>query len=207
MSKTTKYLIGACTILALLFVLTSYKTCQLYDKNSILKGKDKVLSSQLEEETKKRKVRERDIKMLIGKLEEERRAKTSIIEAAKEITGAMRNELRTVGELRANAENDKALITEMVLEIGKRDELIDKLVFTIKTQEERYFTLTQQYNVVIKELGLSNMAIESRDEIIVVKDHRIKGLEKSLKGVRFSSGIKTPIILGLAAAVIYGLVK
>jgi len=207
MSKTTKYLIGVCTILTLFLVLTSYRTCQLYDKNSILKGNEEILVAQLNGAVKSLyKFRDEHVALLTQlKIQEE--MATEAIDAATEATGTMVEGLRTVEHLKANAENDQALIAEMVLEIGKRDELIDKLVFTIKTQEERYFTLTEQYRITKQELKLSAFTIEKYQDTIEIKDLRIKGLERSLRGVRLSSGIKTPIILGLAAAVIYGLVK
>lgn len=207
LNKTIKCLVSGVVLLAGLLVFTSYRACRIYDENSILKGKDEILTIQLKDETAKRKIRERDIKMLLAKLDEERAERTVIINTAVNATKVMQSGLRTVGELEANAENDKALIFELKTEIGKRDELITKLVFTIKTQEERYFGLTKQYNVVLKELGLADLFIKDQKDIILLKDTRIKGLEKSLKGIRFSSDVKTGVAVALAVAVIYGLVK
>jgi len=195
------------SVFAVLLFISTYRACNLYDKNSILKGKDEIITAQLNEAIESLNKFESDNLFLLAELKHHEEASTAAIEAANVATNAMQHGLRTVGELKANAENDKALIADMEIEINKRDELIGKLVFTIKQQEQRYFTLTQQYKIIERELDLTKLVVEEQLKVIEIKDLRIKGLEKSLGGLKFSGTIKGGLVLGLAAVVVYGLVR
>ncbi len=206
MSKTIKYSLAGLAVLVALLVFIGNRSCKLYDKNSILKGNEEVLIAQLDTAVNSLFTYQRENVALLTQLKIQEEMLTTVITKANNAAELMVSGFRTTEHLKANAENDKALIVEMELEIGKRDELIEKLFFTVKKQEERYFTLTETYRITKRELDLSEIAIEQFRETIAIKDLRIKGLEKSLKGIRFSSGIKTPVIVGLAAVVIYGLV-
>ncbi len=206
MSKTIKYLLAGLAALVALLVFIGNRSCKLYDENSILKGNEEVLVAQLDTAVNSLFTYQRENVALLTQLKIQGKMLTTVITKANNAAELMVSGFRTAEHLKANAENDKALIVEMEMEIGKRDELIEKLFNTVKKQEERYFTLTETYRITKRELDLSEIAIEQFRETIAIKDLRIKGLEKSLKGIRFSSGIKTPVIVGLAAVVIYGLV-
>lgn len=203
---TFKYL--ACgAVLVSLLVFATYRSCSLYDQNSVLKGRDIEMTAQLERAVVVLQKYKSNNVALFAQLEVQKKLATEAIEAANSAAETMVGEFRTIEYLKANTENDKALIVEMEIEINKRDELISKLTFTIAKQEKRYFTLNQQYNIIVKQLNLSDLVLQEYKKTVKLKDFRIKGLENSLKGIKFTSQIKTGVVVGLAAIVVYGLVK
>lgn len=207
MFKTIKYVIVVLIVLFGLLLAIGYKACDLYDENSVLKGRDIEMTRQLEDKHAALKKLSTDNEKLIASLEQNR---LKAEKAANEYTSAaneIKETFRTVGELKANAENDKALIVEMEIEINKRDEAINKLVLAIaeKGKEMRY--MRNQYTALAIELRKTKLILEESAKLNILRAERIKALEKSLAKTRMGSSLRTGAIIGLAAVAVYGLVK
>ena len=206
MVKLKKLWIPLVIALTLALLLVGNRACNLYDENSVLKGRDEAMTAQLEIAVESLHQFRKENTALVTQLEIQRNLLTGVIEEAGEAAETMVAGLRTVEYLKANAENDKALIVEMEIELDKRDVLIEKLFFTIQRQETRYFTLNKRYTIAKREIDLADIAIQGFRESINIKDLRIKGLEKSLKGMRFAGQLKNGAIVAITLWVVYGLV-
>lgn len=207
MSKTIKYLISGIVLLVGFLIFTSYKACDLYDKNSILKGRDIELTKAFSETYGQLKVLQSDNTVLISALEESR---IEAKEAAKKYETAstkIQDTFRTVGEMKANADNDKALIIEMEIEINKRDEAISKLGLAMAEKNKEISSMQRQYTALAIELRKTKSVLDESVKLNILRAERIKELEKSFAKSRFSGQLKTGVVIGLTALVVYGLVK
>lgn len=205
MKKVISYAIPLVLVVGLIF--TSYKACDLYDENSVLKGRDIELTKKFEENLSELQQLTSDNAILLAELEDGRRAAEEAARKYESAANEIRDTFRTVGELRANAENDKALIVELEIELNKRDETIGILVGAIEKFKEERSLMRKQYTALSVELNKTKQLLEESIELNILRADRIKQLEKSLAGSRMGSQLKTGAVIGLAAVVVYGLVS
>jgi len=200
------WIICAIVLIGLL-IFSGMRACDLYDKNSILKGQAIELVKQLDNQKKllvnsKKANAELQVEMdaVIVSSEE-------AISATAETINTLNGRIRQLRETRTQLTDPEPIILNLENQIKIKDEIISNLNFTIAKKDEQIFSLTKKYiserNLRIDVEGVLGKA----SELIQVSDLRIKELERKLRSTRFMSNVKTGAVIGLAVAVIYGLVR
>jgi len=202
------WLVIACAIIFVGFLIfSSQRACDLYDKNSILKGQSielvKLLDSQkkLLAESKKNNIKLQDeMDDIIASSEE-------AISEATETNNALNRNISKLREARTKLTDSKSIILNLEEQVEIQSEIIINLEFTIAEKDKQIFSLKEKY-VSEKRLRIETEGVLlTCSKVIQVNDLRIKGLEKKLKSTRFMGNIKTGATIGLIAFIVYGLVK
>jgi len=200
------WLIGAIVLMGLL-IFSGIRACNLYDKNSVLKGQAIELVKQLNNQIRlldNAKVRNADLQTemdaIIASSEE-------AISAVAETNNALNRQISQLRETRDQLIEPQSIILNLEEQIETQGKIISNLEFTIVEKDKQIFSLTKKY-ISERDLRIdTEKALEQATKVIQVSDLRIKGLETKLRGVRLGSKIKTGAIVGITAVVIYGLVK
>lgn len=203
-----KFLSYAIPILLALFLIVSvYKSCNLYDEINVLKGRDIEQQRTIDEKTEELDILHENNEKLIARLDIARKEASDAASEYKAAADELKDGFKTVGELKANAENDKALITSLEIEISKRDEAISKLTLAYAQKTKEISIMTKQYSALAVELRKTRSLLNESTKLNILRADRIKALEKAVARKSISGTLKTGAIIGLSAAVIYGLVK
>jgi len=213
MAKTYKYLIIAGVVLIVL--LWGYKSCNLYDQNSVLKGKYDVLlklskdaKANYEEQIKLRdeKITELD-KGIESAKESISKKEHSIAESDSQLT-KLSNELEKnkhkseelIGTWKERVKILNATVSELEKKFSVAQNIIadkDKIIFSLKEKYDTQLKLT----VNLQEL------VNKEHALRLTGDKRIKLLEQKVRLNLFTGKLKSGIIVAAGAFLVYSMVK
>lgn len=212
MSKTTKYLLAGLAVLVALLIFTSNRSCSMSERSAILQGKVDELSqqnTQLLADLDQKKIdydaaKKRHDKELDRIREDARKAdvdhSSDIYKKAEELEKAEEsivdiNEL--VVNLRAQKAADKIIIKDLEFKVGEKQRAFDDLDTEWKEKEIDWNDL---------KAAQDKMIISLQEEVGYWKNLTVS-LKKDIGGLQLGSKVKTGVAIGLAAAVVWGLVK
>ena len=194
-------------VLVGLLIFSGMRACNLYDKNSVLKGQAIELTKQLDTQKKlldNAKVRNTDLQVemdaVIVSSEE-------AISATAETNNALNRHISQLRETRTQLTGLESIILNQDEQIETQGKIISNFKFAMGKEDDRFFSMTKKYLSERKLRIDVEETLDTADAYIYVIDLRIKGLEKRLRGIRFGSKIKTGIVIGMIGVVVYGLVK
>jgi len=205
-------LVAGLVLLALIIV--GYRSCNPYDKKSILKGKYDALSQEYETQKNNSKAQISSLRNIIAQKDEKIRNITAhIVEKEGEIStlhaqtdelestySELKEELVSVDTLQLKVDNLEAQVNLWKQKFSLAESVIadkDAIIFSLnekyESQVEISFNWETMYNNEVKLHSLCKQRLSMAD--------------KKLKGLRFTGTIKNGLVLGLAGVVIYSLVR
>jgi len=206
MKTSLIFIIGIVVLIGLL-IFSGIRACNLYDKNSILKGRAIELTKQLDTQKELLGNSKKANDELQAEMDEAIVSSEEAISTTAETNKSLNRHISQLLATRVQLIEHESIILNLEEQIGTQSKIISNLEFTIVKKDEQIFSLTKKY-ISERDLRISvETAFGLANEVIRVSDLRIKGLETKLRGVRFTGKIKTGVVIGLAAAVVYGLVK
>ena len=198
-------LVAGLVLLALIIV--GFRSCDLYDKYSVLKGKYDALS----EEYKAQRVKAlADIEALrnnIAQKDEEIRNITSqIVEKEGEIS-SLHTQTGKLEEAYVALTDNEAKIDNLTQQVDAWKEKFSLAESVIADKDAIIFSLNEKYESQVK-ISLNWETLYNNEvKLHALCSQRLKLADKKLRGLRFTGTIKNGLILGLAGVVIYGLVR
>lgn len=212
MTRTFKSLIvGA--VLALLLI-AGYKACSLYDRNSVLKGEYDALRTEFTQQNDNSKVQILGLRNIIAHKDERMRNITSHIEEKEGEISTLHAETDKLESAYATLEEDVATVDNLQLKVDNLTEQVNswKLKFTlaegiIQDQGSVIFNINAKYEAQVK-ISLEWEAMYDNEVVLHnLSEVRRLSSDKKIMSLKFGSTIKNGIVVGLAAAVVYGLVR
>ena len=188
-------------------IFSAQRACSTHDENSVLKGQAIELTKQLDAQ-----------KVLLGN---SRKANTELqtemdtaiasleeaITATAETINTLNGRIRQLRETRVELTDPEPIILNLEEQIETQGEIISNLQFTIAKKDDQIFSLTKKH-ISERDLRIEvEKAFDMVYNVNVIRMLQIEELEKKLRGTRFMSKVKTGAVIGLAVAVVYGLVK
>ena len=207
--KYWKLIIGGFVILFL--VVSTYKACRLYDEKSIWKGRTEQWETQY-------KALEKTSTTEIGRLTNVIKEQTVEIQnilnqpiPELEENKTLKQELKKLQVINNTLIDSPAIIKNLKKQNEIKDNLIGNLEFTITQKDTQLIQLNLSWEKKYEaQLNISNNYKALWEETLKgneLEKNLVKSLEKDLKQIRFMSNVKSGVVIGLAAVVIYGLVK
>jgi len=212
MSKLLKYILPAILVIVLLVV--GYRSYSLYDRYSVLKGRYDALAeeyTQQKDESLQQIVGLRNI--ITQKDERIRNINTGIVEKEGEIS--------TLHAQTAELESTYAKLKEELVSVDTLQLRVDNLETQVSIWKQKFtlsegiiqdkdgviFSLNAKYEAQVK-ISLEWKQMYDNEVVLHnLSEVRARIADKKLGGLRFTGTIKTGLVLGLAAVVIYGLVQ
>ena len=198
-------LVAGLVLLALIIV--GFRSCDLYDKYSVLKGKYDALS----EEYKAQRVKAlADIEALrnnIAQKDEEIRNITSqIVEKEGEIS-SLHTQTGKLEEAYVALTDNEAKIDNLTQQVDAWKEKFSLAESVIADKDAIIFSLNEKYESQVKISLNWETLYNNEGKLHALCSQRLKLADKKLRGLRFTGTIKNGLILGLAGVVIYSLVR
>lgn len=136
----------------------------------------------------------------IKRLDEKIEWLNGIVEVKNEDLAEIEDEL---GELK----QEFASLEECQTQYNKLVEGFELCKSISKDKDEIIFSLTAQYQAQSCIINEYKLMYESVQDVLAVRDKQVKELEKINKRLRLTSRVKTGIVIGVAAFVVYSLLK
>ncbi len=208
--KTNHVLIIAGIIVILFFYFSIQRSCKLYDENSMLKGQYETLKQQKSEADKLSVTIIEAQEKAIKQLDEAIKKSDDIVnEKAQEIKNKdskISSLEKAYAQLSQSGDKDKQIknLQEQVMTWAEKFGLAE---MTIKEKDKIIFSLTEKFNAQVKISDEYLLQIGREINLRNVAEERIAGLEKSLKGLRFTGKIKNYLVIATGGYIVYLLIK
>lgn len=197
--------LGVIALIGLL-IFSGMRACNLYDKNSILKGQAMELARQLNNQKQLLIESKKDNTDLQTRMDGILVSSEEAISTNTETINTLNGHIGRLRAVRTQLTDSEAIVANLGEQIETQDEIISTFQFTIIEKDKQIFALTKKY-ISERDLRIdTEKALEKAMEVIQISNLRIKGLETKLRRIRFTGKLKTGVIVGLVAVVIYGLV-
>ena len=205
-------LVAGLVLLALIIV--GYRSCNPYDKKSILKGKYDALSQEYETQKNNSKAQISSLRNIIAQKDEKIRNITAhIVEKEGEISTlhAQTDELEEAyakvdkSAQDVNSLNQRVVNLETQVTIWKQKFTISEGI--IADKNKIIFNLNEKYESQVTISFNWETLYNNEVKLHALCKQRLTLADKKLKGLRFGSTIKNGLVIGLAVGVIYGLVR
>ena len=198
-------LVAGLVLLALIIV--GYKSCNLYDKYSVLKGAHDALTE--EYETQKAKALQ-DIEALRNNIAQKDEKIRNITAQIVEKEGAISSLHAQTDKLEEDYEKllgCEQKISNLETQVATWKQKFSLAESVIADKDAIIFSLNEKYESQVK-ISLNWETLYNNEVTLhALCSQRLKLADKKLKGLRFGGTIKNGLILGLAGVVIYSLVR
>ena len=206
-----KMKIGHFLALAALFFLGliffTVKSCNLYDENSVLKGKYETYQALAKEHTKLMQAAIAEQEKKIKELEQKQ---TIYEESIKKKEGQIANLHGTTAELekkRRELTDKDAIIANLDTQVAAWKEKFSLAQSVIEEKDKIIFNLTEKYDAQVTISNSYKLQFEEGQKLNQIAELRIQSLEKELRISKFTGKIARAGTLILAGLVVYTLVK
>lgn len=200
-----KYIVGG--VFFILFFFFMFRTCRLYDENSVLKGKYEAY----------RAIAIEDIRQAQGVIAEQEKKIKALDEKQKTLEASIEKkngQIKTLNLATAELEKQRKELTD-------KDEIIANLDAQIAAWKEKFFiaqsiieekdkiifSLTEKYEAQIKISNSYKLMYEDMVKVNAVAELRIKRLERELRTNRFTGNLGKVSMIALIGLTLYILSK
>lgn len=212
MSKLLKFLLPAA--LVILLIVVAFRSCGIYDRYSVLKGRYDALT---EEYNTQRDNALQDIvglRNIIAQKDERIRNITAQIEVKEGEISTLHTQTDKLESTYTKLKEELVSVDTLQLRVDNLETQVSiwKQKFTlsegiIQDKDSVIFSLNEKYEAQVKISLEWKQMYDNEVTLHTLCKQRLDLANKRIGGLRFGGTIKTGLVLGLAAVVIYGLVQ
>ena len=211
MKKIDFVLVSIIIILLVSFVASLKKSNDLNSENQELKIKEADLEIQLRETDAKANEVIDQYEQRIAELQGNIDSSNTFISNLEQESSGLEAKIKSLERAQINTKDKDELIQNLQSQVHLWTERFSLAQAEIAEKDKIIFSLTEQYESAKEIIIEKDKQILSRDELLVIKDLRIGGLEKQIEHDKFWNKIKTYGFYGsliyIGIDVLTGLIK